>query len=160
MNKKTVLIVTAFTAAAAIASGLPDNIYTYFTANQGDNDKLQPQKLIDENGQAYTLTQNDNGTETATYDNGQSVDFERDEDNNIHYLSGTSGLLAGLAASYFFYHGLNNGGLYYDRNKQDNGTVSSSHVYNAGSRNSGVKSVSPETGHSGFGSEGARSAGS
>ena len=56
MNKKTVLIVTAFTAAAAIASGLPDNIYTYFTANQGDNDKLQPQKLIDENGRNVTTS--------------------------------------------------------------------------------------------------------
>ena len=62
---------------------------------------------MDDNGKKYTLHQNDDGTETAKYEDGQQVTFKRDEQGNLNYVSGATGLLAGLAAGYFLFHGFN-----------------------------------------------------
>ena len=74
--------------------------------------------LTDEAGREYKLHDNGDGTETARYANGDSVTFRRDEDG-LSFLSGTAGLLAGLAAGYFIHRGLSGGhGGYYDANRK------------------------------------------
>lgn len=66
--------------------------------------------LKDDDGNEYSLHKNGDGTETAKYKDGREVTFRRDENNNLNYVSGAAGLLGGLAAGYFLFHGLNNGG--------------------------------------------------
>jgi hypothetical protein len=74
--------------------------------------------LTDEAGREYKLHDNGDGTETARYANGDSVTFRRDE-GCLSFLSGTAGLLAGLAAGYFIHRGLSGGhGGYYDANRK------------------------------------------
>ena len=74
--------------------------------------------LTDEAGREYKLHDNGDGTETARYANGDSVTFRRDE-GGLSFLSGTAGLLAGLAAGYFIHRGLSGGhGGYYDANRK------------------------------------------
>lgn len=74
--------------------------------------------LTDEAGREYKLHDNGDGTETARYANGDTVTFRRDEDG-LSFLSGTAGLLAGLAAGYFIHRGLSGGhGGYYDANRK------------------------------------------
>ena len=57
-----------------------------------------PQTLLDDEGREYTLTQNADGTETATYEDGRSVTVKREENGSLRYISGAEGLIAGLAA--------------------------------------------------------------
>ena len=74
--------------------------------------------LTDEAGREYKLHDNGDGTEPARYANGDSVTFRRDE-GGLSFLSGTAGLLAGLAAGYFIHRGLSGGhGGYYDANRK------------------------------------------
>lgn len=70
-------------------------------------------KLIDDNGNPYTLIKNHDGTETAKYDDGKEVTFKRGDDGGLDIVSGSAGLIAGLAAGYFLFHGMNySGGSY------------------------------------------------
>ena len=70
-------------------------------------------KLVDDNGNPYTLIKNHDGTETAKYDDGKEVTFKRGDDGGLDVVSGSAGLLAGLAAGYFLFHGMNySGGSY------------------------------------------------
>ena len=80
------------------------------------SDDTSYQRLKDDSGKEYTLVKNGDGTETAKYDNGDSVTFKRDDDGNLNVVAGTAGLLAGLGAGYFLWHGLNSAGSYYDSN--------------------------------------------
>ena len=69
-----------------------------------DDEPYADQELLDSHGRKYTLHQNEDGTETARYDNGEEVTFRRDEHGNVNYCSGTAPLAAVLA-SYFLFHG-------------------------------------------------------
>ena len=73
--------------------------------------------LVDDHGNDYQLVRNDDGTETARYSNGDEVTFKKNDDGSLDYVSGTAGLLAGLAAGYFLFHGLNSSGGYYDTSR-------------------------------------------
>ena len=42
----------------------------------------EEQRLLDDNGNGYTLFSNPYGSETASFDNGEQVTFSRDEDGN------------------------------------------------------------------------------
>ena len=74
-------------------------------------------KLIDDNGNPYTLIKNQDGTETAKYDDGKEVTFKRSDDGGLDVVSGSAGLLAGLAAGYFLFHGMNYSGGSYSGNR-------------------------------------------
>lgn len=74
-------------------------------------------KLIDDNGNPYTLIKNQDGTETAKYDDGKEVTFRRGDDGGLDVVSGSAGLLAGLAAGYFLFHGMNYSGGSYSGNR-------------------------------------------
>ena len=78
------------------------------------SDDTSYQRLKDDSGKEYTLIKNGDGTETAKYDNGESVTFKRDDDGNLNVVAGTAGLLAGLGAGYFLWHGLNPSGAHFD----------------------------------------------
>ena len=78
------------------------------------SDDTSYERLKDDSGKSYTLVSNGDGTETAKYDNGDSVTFKRDDDGNLNFVAGTAGLLAGLGAGYFLWHGLSSSGSYYD----------------------------------------------
>ena len=78
------------------------------------SDDTSYQRLKDDSGKEYTLIKNGDGTETAKYDNGESVTFKRDDDGNLNVVAGAAGLLAGLGAGYFLWHGLNPSGAYFD----------------------------------------------
>lgn len=69
-----------------------------------DDEPYADQELLDSDGRKYTLHQNEDGTETARYDNGEEVTFRRDEHGNVDYCSGTASLAA-ILASYFLFHG-------------------------------------------------------
>ena len=106
-SKSTALILSAFLATSTVMIA---------GCSQEQNDNY----LVDDNGQRYELVQNSDGTETAKYENGESVTFKRQEDGSIDYVSGAAGLLAGMMAGYFLFHGLSPAsGSYYDsaRNK-------------------------------------------
>ena len=92
-GKKTVLITSMFIASSIIC-GCTD-------------ESLGEQQLKDDNGDVYSLINNGDGTETAKYEDGREVTFKRDEDGNLNFISGAAGLLGGLAAGYFLFHGFN-----------------------------------------------------
>ncbi|SEA14258.1 hypothetical protein [Selenomonas ruminantium] len=147
-----------------------------------------PQTLLDDEGREYTLTQNADGTETATYEDGRSVTVKREENGSLRYISGAEGLIAGLAAGYYMFHGLSGGtggrysvvqGRYIpngpvqplkekDDYRSSGGSSSSSSsrriTVNKGSSSSksssSAKSSSHSSSKSGFGSAGARSSAS
>lgn len=108
-NSKIKHIVGAFLATALIISGCGDE--TEETAQQPvpetpqTQPKLAGQRLTDDNGVEYTLIDNGDGTETARYDDGRAVTFRRQEDGSLDFVSGAAGLIAGMAAGYFLFHG-------------------------------------------------------
>ena len=103
MNK-TKYLVGAFVATALLIGGCGDEETTE-VPTQDQTQNLAGQRLTDDNGVEYTLIDNGDGTETARYDDGRSVTFRRQEDGSLDFLSGTAGLIAGMAAGYFLFHG-------------------------------------------------------
>ncbi len=103
MNK-TKYLVGAFLATALIVGGCGEDEETT-TAPETTTEKLAGQRLTDDNGVEYTLIDNGDGTETARYDDGRSVTFKRADDGSLDYLYGAAGLLAGMAAGYYLFHG-------------------------------------------------------
>lgn len=73
--------------------------------------------FVDDNGENVTVTKNEDGTETATYDDGRSVTFRRDDNGNITPVSGMTSLLAGLAAGYLLSRGFSGGTGYFDTSR-------------------------------------------
>ena len=90
-------------ATALLIGGCSDETENPVPAETTQN--LAGQRLTDDNGVEYTLIDNGDGTETARYDDGRSVTFRRQEDGSLDFLSGTAGLIAGMAAGYFMFHG-------------------------------------------------------
>ena len=70
----------------------------------------QDQELLDDNGNKYTLHKNQDGSETARYEDGKEVTFKRDEQGNINHQSGDSSLLPGLLMGYLLFSGLSPSG--------------------------------------------------
>lgn len=181
-TRKALAIFTAVATTAAFAScGAEDED----ASARQDNANV----LTDSDGNEYTLTQNEDGSETADYGDGRTVTFKRDADDNLSFISGTASLLAGLAAGYYLFHGLSNGrGGYYNaqthryttfdpvQKVKDKDDVSSSGSSGSRSRSSDTKSTSTvnsknstkstakssvsSSSKSGFGSAGARSSSS
>ena len=89
-SAKTAAILAAFMAAGGAA---------VMMAGCGQEQKAQGDELKDENGRTYHLVKNEDGTETAKYDNGEEVTFRRDENDNLQYVSGVSSLLPLLMMS-------------------------------------------------------------
>lgn len=181
LSKRTQAAVAIFTAVATTIAftGCDGSEQEY---SHESSESFAGNRLVDDNGNEYTLIKNDDGTETAKYDDGKEVTFKRDEDGNLNLVSGAGGLLAGLAAGYFLFHGFHNsGGTYsgnrytpstrpsaissYDRDrelkkymrddKKSGGTGATSN--SSAKSNSNKSSVSTAKG--GFGSAGARSGG-
>lgn len=174
ISSKTAAILAAFTAVSA----------PLMLAGCGQQEKQQGEALTDDQGRTYHLIKNEDGTETARYDNGEEVTFRRDENDNLNYVSGASSLLPMLLASYFLFHGIGGYSGHYDRNtgnvlnnkpayqqqqqqqQQPAGTgagttANKSGSYQQGSTSNGGKSTvtAPAGGKTGFGSAGVRSGG-
>ena len=114
VSGKTARILAAFTAAsvACVAAGCSDE-----DESASLDYEYEDEQLVDDAGNPYTLYRNEDGTETAVYDDGREVTFRRDENNNLNFISGTAGLLSGLAMGYFLFHGLQPSQPgYYDKN--------------------------------------------
>ncbi len=168
ISNKTALILAAFTAVSAplMMAGCGQE------APKGDT-------LTDENGRKYQLVKNEDGTETAKYENGDEVTFRRDENDNLNYVSGMSSLLPMMMMSYFLFHGMGGYRGTYDRatgnvlnnNKpaytQTQQTGNAANTANAnkstvqqGSTSTNKSTVTaPAGGKTGFGSAGVRSGG-
>ena len=119
LSIRTTKALALFTVMAATVSfsGCGDEEVPQAEASD-DYENFAGDVLTDEAGREYKLHDNGDGTETARYANGDSVTFRRDEDG-LSFLSGTAGLLAGLAAGYFIHRGLSGGhGGYYDANRK------------------------------------------
>lgn len=96
LTPKTLAIVTGFTATAT----------TLFFAGCAEETASEEQTVLkDDAGETYTLRQNRDGTETADYGDGREVTFRREDDGTLSPISGTAGLLTGLATGYFLFHG-------------------------------------------------------
>lgn len=170
ISSKTAAILVAFTAVSA----------PLMLAGCGQQEKQQGEALTDDQGRTYHLIKNEDGTETARYDNGEEVTFRRDENDNLNYVSGASSLLPMLLASYFLFHGIGGYSGHYDRNtgnvlnnkpayqqqqQQPNGTgaatANKGGSYQQGASGSSGKSAvtAPAGGKTGFGSAGVRSGG-
>lgn len=187
LSKRTQAAVAIFTAVATtiVFTGCDGSEQEY---SHESSESSAGTRLVDDNGNEYTLIKNADGTETAKYDDGKEVTFKRDEDGNLNLVSGAGGLLAGLAAGYFLFHGFHNsGGSYsgnrytpstrpsaissYDRDrelkkymrddKKSGGTAATSNPSAKSNSNSSSKSSvsSSSTAKGGFGSAGARSGG-
>ena len=114
VSGKTARILAAFTAAsvACVAAGCSDE-----DESASLDYEYEDEQMVDDAGNPYTLHRNEDGTETAVYDDGREVTFQRDENNNLNFISGTAGLLSGLAMGYFLFHGLQPSQPgYYDKN--------------------------------------------
>lgn len=168
ISSKTAAILAAFTAVSA----------PLMLAGCGQQEQ-KGDVLKDDQGRTYRLIKNEDGTETAKYDNGEEVTFRRDENDNLNYVSGASSLLPMLLASYFLFHGIGGYSGHYDRNTGNvlnnkpayqqqqqqpttNGAATNkSSTYQQGSTgNSGKSTVTaPAGGKTGFGSAGVRSGG-
>ena len=96
-SAKTAAILAAFMALNGTAA---------LIVGCGQEKQVQGEKLTDENGRTYYLIKNPDGTETARYENGEEVTFRRDENDNLHYISGMSNLLPLMMMSYFMFHGM------------------------------------------------------
>lgn len=108
-SKETRLLLATFMAVSAgVVAGCTEE------SDSLVSDDTSYERLKDDNGKEYTLVKNADGTETAKYDDGESVTFKRDDDGNLNFVAGSAGLLAGLAAGYFLWHGLSPSGGYYD----------------------------------------------
>ena len=105
ISSKTAAILAAFTAVCA----------PLMLAGCGQ-EAPKGEALTDENGRTYHLIKNEDGTETAKYDNGDEVTFRRDENDNLNYVSGMSSLLPMMLMSYFLFHGIGGYQGHYDRN--------------------------------------------
>ena len=114
VSGKTARILAAFTAAsvACVAAGCSDE-----DELASLDYEYEDEQMVDDAGNPYTLHRNEDGTETVVYDDGREVTFRRDENNNLNFVSGTAGLLSGLAMGYFLFHGLQPSQPgYYDKN--------------------------------------------
>ena len=114
VSGKTARILAAFTAAsvACVAAGCSDE-----DELASLDYEYEDEQMVDDAGNPYTLHRNEDGTETAVYDDGREVTFRRDENNNLNFISGTAGLLSGLAMGDFLFHGLQPSQPgYYDKN--------------------------------------------
>ena len=102
--RKTKYLVGTFLATALLIGGCSDSETVEETApvENSQTQKLAGQRLTDDNGMEYTLIDNGDGTETARYDDGRSVTFQRQEDGSLSYLAGAAGLIAGMAAGTAF----------------------------------------------------------
>lgn len=76
-------------------------------ANEEYNKEYQDQELLDEDGKKYTLHRNEDGTETARYEDGQEVTFRKEDDGHLNVVSGNPALTEHVAPSYFFFYGYN-----------------------------------------------------
>lgn len=106
--RKTKYLVGTFLATALLIGGCSDSENVEENPAPAENSqtqKLAGQRLTDDNGMEYTLIDNGDGTETARYDDGRSVTFQRQEDGSLNYLAGAAGLIAGMAAGYYLFHG-------------------------------------------------------
>lgn len=166
ISSKTAAILAAFTAVSA----------PLMLAGCGQ-EAPKGEALTDENGRTYHLIKNEDGTETAKYDNGDEVTFRRDENDNLNYVSGMSSLLPMMLMSYFLFHGIGGYQGHYDRNTgnvlndkrpaytqtKQPGTAAGTATGTAvkqGQPSSGKTSVSaPAGGKTGFGGAGVRSGG-
>ena len=168
-SAKTAAILAAFMAvsgAAVMMAGCGQE-------QQKDQKNQQEDVLTDENGRKYQLIKNDDGTETAKYENGDEVTFRRDDNDNLQYVSGMSSLLPMLMMSYFLFHGINGYSGHYDRNtgsvlndrpayteqkKNQNTTTygTGSGAYKSGQSSGKTTVTAPAGGKTGFGGAGAR----
>lgn len=64
-------------------------------------------RLKDNQGNRYSLLNHGDGKETALYDDDRSVTFHRDNSGNLVWDAGLAGLLPGIAAGYYAFHGFN-----------------------------------------------------
>ena len=109
-KSKTKYLIGAFVATALVFYGCSSEPDTTKDPAPAETNNAVGQRLKDDNGVEYTLIDNGDGTETAKYDDGKSVTFKRQEDGSLDYLYGTAGLIAGLAAGYYLFHGYQNTG--------------------------------------------------
>ncbi|WP_416177819.1 hypothetical protein [Dialister sp.] len=166
-SAKTAAILAAFMAvsgAAVMMAGCGQE-------QQKDRKDQQEDVLTDENGRKYELIKNDDGTETAKYENGDEVTFRRDDNDNLQYVSGMSSLLPMLMMSYFLFHGINGYSGHYDRNtgsvlndrpayteqkKNPNYGNTNGSTYQSGKSSGKTTVTAPAGGKTGFGGAGAR----
>ena len=176
LSSQTTKILAVFTAIATTAAFSA----WMFGEEIGEGQEVSQNHVFkDEKGAEYTLTENEDGTETATYEDGSYVTFRREEDGSLKYIAGTAGLLVGLAAGYYAFHGFSGGGGYYnsrtqrytsstpvkplperekDKLSHSSGNYrSSTHVSNSSGKSTAKSSTGAK---SGFGSAGARSSAS
>lgn len=164
-SAKTAAILAAFMAvsgAAVMMAGCG--------STQQKDQQDQGDVLTDEKGRKYRLVKNDDGTETAKYENGDEVTFRRDDNDNLQYVSGMSSLLPMLMMSYFLFHGINGYSGHYDRNtgsvlndrpayteqKKNPNYTNGSSTYQSGKSSGKTTVTAPVGGKTGFGSAGAR----
>lgn len=103
-NKKIAIFLSCALISASMLTGC-----SLSDPPEESQDSYSFQELLDDNGQEYILTQNEDGTETARYPDGEEVTMRRHDDGTIDYVSGTAGLITGLAAGYLLFHGLAGG---------------------------------------------------
>lgn len=118
---KKMMIIAATVTATAISTAACYPVNDSADNSQPANEEQKEQKVVQEkqltdiNGKNYTLSENEDGTETAEYEDGQKVTFRRDpETNNLTPISGHSSLLGTLGMLYFLHHGLSGGQGHFD----------------------------------------------
>ena len=167
-KSKTKYLIGAFLATAFLISNCATDSEKETNQTAVEKNTEVGERLTDDSGAEYTLIDNGDGTETAKYDDGRSVTFKRQEDGTLDYLAGTAGLIAGLAAGYYLFHGFQNKGTWdsarnkYTINEPLKRVDKDKSVGGGGGSSAVNKSVSEKasSAKSGFGSAGVRSSSS
>ncbi|MBQ1613823.1 MAG: hypothetical protein II089_04155, partial [Selenomonas sp.] len=82
LSSQTTKILAVFTAIATTAAFSA----WMFGEEIGEGQEVSQNHVFkDEKGAEYTLTENEDGTETATYEDGSYVTFRREEDGSLKY---------------------------------------------------------------------------
>ena len=118
-SKKSMAVVSGFLLTAmTLTSGCAREEPPVSTSSSYAADKQAPADVPtsfqDAAGETVQLTHNADGTDTATYADGRSVTFRRDDDGNLSATSGTASLLTGIAAGYLLSQGFSGGAGHYD----------------------------------------------
>ena len=105
--KAHIIVAGFFLTASALttAGGTQPSSETSYKAAGQQTGQENSYAITDDNGENVNLTENADGTYTATYDDGRTVTFRSDDNGNLTPTSGTASLLAGIAAGYLLSRG-------------------------------------------------------
>jgi hypothetical protein len=125
MKKRERAIISAFLSTLLICTGCglisSEDVDAVKNNQQSQIDSFKVASmsdvtLKDKNDANFTVTKNENGTATASYEDGKEVTFKVDNKGNMVYISGDKDLMDNIGTSYLSYLGFDTNSIVADNN--------------------------------------------